>query len=86
MSIEADARFLWGLLPPDCKSALTTLQRAGRLAEAREAIIREAEQGLRLIGQHSLLDVCAALELAAEHWLSDMETAGHAEPGKDGAR
>lgn len=71
-TLANDARTAWSLVPTDCKLALSQLRRSGRWDEARSEILIEAEKGLRLIGgKFSVLDVMAALELAAEHWLEE---------------
>jgi hypothetical protein len=71
-ALGSDARFMWGLVPLECKRALVELERAGRLQEARAFILQDAEESLKLTGpMHSMLDYCAAMEIAAEHWLRD---------------
>jgi hypothetical protein len=71
----ADARFLWACIPADCKTALAQIKRDGQMDEARPVILREAEAGLKLLKQRTPIDVAVALELAAEHWIQDHETA-----------
>lgn len=71
MNLAAEARILWSLVPADCKSALSTIKRSGRWEEVKPVLIREAAASLKRAGSFSMLDICAALELAAEHWLQD---------------
>lgn len=72
-AMTADFRFLWGCIPADCKQSLRRIKTAGLWDQARPVILTEAEAGLKLLGKHTLMDVCVALELAAEHWLADYE-------------
>lgn len=68
-----EIRSAWGLVPADCKWALTRLKsNPEEWAKARPVILAEAEAGLKLLGRtFSNLDVMVSLEIAAEHYLKD---------------
>lgn len=69
---SSEARFLWGMIPHDCKSALSYLKSHGLLDHAKPELVDEAEKGIKLACPNGFtpLDVAAALEVAAEHWLA----------------
>jgi hypothetical protein len=66
----SQARNAWHMLPAHFKFALDTLEKSGRLEEARPDVLADAERRLRAIGpKFSNLDACLVLDLAAEQWL-----------------
>lgn len=79
LGLASDARFAWGLVPADCKWALIELQKSGRLVQARSWILKEATLISKVGTSKTVLDVCFALELAAEHYLEMPADAGQGE-------
>jgi hypothetical protein len=62
-------KLAWSIIPPDCKEATAKIKRLGRMDEARDEILADAEATLKRLGHASALDYCFAIECAAERWL-----------------
>lgn len=66
--MNIDARTVWGTFPAETKRGMAWLLNAGLMAAAREEVTAEAERMLPLTNA-TPVDMCCALELAAENWI-----------------
>ncbi len=71
-----NARDVLGLLPSDCTSAMAALLRECLMESAKDAVLAQAQESLTNLGKYSAMDVCHALEFAAEKWLSSRAKGG----------